>query len=39
VLVVEKAQFGTAVWLNGQKLGEHLGCFTAGRFDATKAMN
>ncbi len=39
VLVVNKAQFGTAVWLNGQNLGEHLGCFTAGRFDATAAMN
>jgi hypothetical protein len=38
-LVVNKAQFGTAVWLNGQKLGEHAGCFTAGRFDATSAMN
>ena len=37
-LVVHKAQFGTAVWLNGQKLGEHTGCFTAGRFDVTKAM-
>jgi len=39
VLVVNKAQFGTAVWLNGKNLGEHLGCFTAGRFDATAAMN
>ena len=39
VLVVNKAQFGAAVWLNGKNLGEHLGCFTAGRFDATAAMN
>lgn len=38
-LVVNKAQFGTAVWLNGSKLGEHAGCFTAGRFDATGAMH
>lgn len=38
-LVVNKAQFGTTVWLNGRKLGEHAGCFTAGRFDATAAMN
>jgi hypothetical protein len=38
-LVVNKAQFGTVVWLNGQKLGEHAGCFTAGRFDVTGAMN
>ena len=22
------AQFGTAVWLNGKNMGEHLGCFT-----------
>ena len=28
-----QGQFGTAVWLNGKKIGEHLGCFTAGRFD------
>ncbi len=27
---VNKAQFGTAVWLNGRKIGEHFGCFTAG---------
>ncbi|MGA2258093.1 MAG: hypothetical protein ABSG53_25795, partial [Thermoguttaceae bacterium] len=39
MLVVNKAQFGTSVWLNGKNIGEHLGCFTAGRFDATAAMN
>jgi hypothetical protein len=38
-LIVNKAQFGAAVWLNGQKSGEHAGCFTAGRFDITGAMN
>ena len=38
-LVVNMAQFGTAVWLNGRKIGGHAGCFTAGRFDATPAMN
>jgi len=38
VLVVNKAQFGTAVWLNGKMVGEHLGCFTAGRFDVTGAI-
>jgi len=39
VLVVNKAQFGTAVWLNGEKAGEHAGCFTAGRFDLTGALH
>ncbi|MBZ5584849.1 MAG: hypothetical protein LAQ30_22090 [Acidobacteriia bacterium] len=34
-LKVGKAQFGTAVWLNGKKAGEHLGCFTAGYFNLT----
>jgi beta-galactosidase len=29
LLKINKAQFGTAVWLNGQKLGESAGCFTA----------
>ncbi len=26
---INKAQFGTAVWLNGRKVGEYPGCFTA----------
>ena len=39
MLVVNKAQFGTAVWLNGKKIGEHLGCFTAGRFDVAGAIH
>ena len=38
-LIVNKAQFGTAVWLNGHKIGEHVGCFTAGRFDLSNAIN
>ncbi len=29
LLKINKAQFGTAVWLNGKKLGEYAGCFTA----------
>ncbi len=38
ILKINKAQFGTVVWLNGVKLGEHFGCFTASYFDATKAV-
>ena len=38
MLRINKAQFGTAVWLNGTKLGEHAGCFTAGVFDVTPAV-
>ncbi|HXK08110.1 MAG TPA: glycoside hydrolase family 2 TIM barrel-domain containing protein [Vicinamibacteria bacterium] len=37
-LRVNKAQFGTAVWLNGKKVGEYPGCFSAGVFDLTPAM-
>ena len=37
-LRVNKAQFGTAVWLNGRKVGEYAGCFSAGLFDLTPAM-
>lgn len=38
ILKINKAQFGTAVWLNGQKLGEHMGCFSAGFFNLTSAV-
>jgi beta-galactosidase/beta-glucuronidase len=38
LLKVNKAQFGTAVWLNGKQVGEHLGCFTAGIFNVTEAI-
>jgi hypothetical protein len=37
-LRVNKAQFGTAVWLNGKKVGEYAGCFSAGVFDVTRAI-
>ena len=32
-LRINKAQFGATVWVNGQKVGEHLPCFTAAIFD------
>src|SRR5438094_3860697 len=35
---INKAQFGTAVWLNGRKIGEHWGCFTASLFNITGAI-
>jgi hypothetical protein len=37
-LKINKAQFGTAVWLNGKKIGEYNGCFTASLFDLTGAI-
>ncbi|MEW5979770.1 MAG: hypothetical protein AB1898_28570 [Acidobacteriota bacterium] len=39
ILKISKAQFGTSVWLNGRQVGEHFGCFTAGYFNVTGAMN
>ncbi|MCY2994721.1 MAG: hypothetical protein NTY19_43700 [Planctomycetota bacterium] len=38
LLKINKAQFGTAVWMNGQKLGEYSGCFTAGYFHLEQAI-
>lgn len=38
-LKINKAQFGTAVWLNGRKLGEYAGCFSASWFDLADAIN
>ena len=38
LLKINKAQFGTAVWLNGQKLGDYSGCFTASLFPLESAL-
>lgn len=39
ILKINKAQFGTAVWLNGKYIGEHLPCFTAAYFNVTDAVH
>jgi hypothetical protein len=39
LLEINKAQFGTAVWLNAKSVGEHLGCFTAAHFDLTASLD
>jgi hypothetical protein len=39
ILKINKAQFGTAVWLNEKRIGDHHSCFTAAYFDLTEAMN
>jgi hypothetical protein len=39
ILRIGKSQFGTAVWLNGKPVGEHLSCWTAGYFNLTEGMN
>ena len=38
LLKINKAQFGTAVWLNGKKLGDYAGCFTASYFKLNDAI-
>ena len=37
-LRINKAQFGAAVWVNGEKVGEHLPCFTAAIFDVSDKL-
>jgi hypothetical protein len=37
-LRINKAQFGTKVWLNGVKVGEHMPCFTAAILDISQAI-
>jgi beta-galactosidase len=38
ILKINKSQFGTDVWINGQKAGHHDGCFTAGYFNLTEVI-
>ncbi len=35
ILKINKAQFGTAVWVNGKKAGESLDCFASQSYDIT----
>ena len=39
MLKINKAQFGTAVWLNGRKLGEYPFCFSASFFDLSQDIH
>lgn len=39
LLRINKAQFGTAVFLNGVRIGEHDPCFTSATFDITRAIH
>jgi hypothetical protein len=39
LLKVNKAQFGTVVYLNGTRIGEHDPCFTAAYFDLTNTIH
>ncbi len=38
LLKINKAQFGTAVWMNGKKVGEYAGCFSASYFHLEEAI-
>jgi beta-galactosidase len=38
ILRINKAQFGTAVWMNGKKVGEYPGCFSASYHNVTEAI-
>ena len=39
LLKIGNSQFGTKVWLNGNEVGEHQSCWTAGYFNLTDAIN
>ena len=38
MLKIHKACYGTRAYLNGQLLGDHVGCFTPGYFDVRKHL-
>ncbi len=38
-LKIDQARYGTDVWLNGEYLGNYIGCFTSHKYDATNAIN
>ncbi len=38
LLKMNKAQFGTQVWVNGREVGNHWGCCTPGYFDVAPAV-
>ena len=38
ILRINKAQFGSAVWINGTLVGEHLGSFSAAVFEVTRYL-
>jgi beta-galactosidase len=38
ILKINKAQFGTKVWVNGNLVGEHPPCFSAAYLNITKAI-
>jgi beta-galactosidase len=38
ILKINKAQFGTVVWINGFKAGEYNGCFTAQYYNITSFL-
>jgi len=39
VLRLDQAQFGTAVWLNGTKLGSSISCYTSQEYRADATLN
>jgi beta-galactosidase len=38
LLKINKARYGTGVWLNGKPVGEHVPCFTPGYFDVKRNL-